>query len=126
MAVIVSTLLLDNNKKFKAPRGTMYKVSSVVFLSLVALSAFVFCISRSLSTTQGNPDQVLNSQGDVFAGHDMTIAGVSFECTGIDEIMKTISISKTSTGACEVKIIIYGEIIPATRRELIIEWFRKR
>lgn len=113
---------LDFVLSFKAPRNHMYLVESIhMMLHGDQANNAIRLYSRQLAT---NVD-FFTGISEVFASFSSETVG-NFQISGINEKMKHISIAKTTAMGVVAEISIYGELIKASRTELIVEWFRKR
>lgn len=108
----------------KAPPNQMYNITGLSFANKTALaSAFVYVVDRWFPSNI--TDNVGVGVNNVLGAMDLTTPGQNFSISGIDHKTKFVSIAKTDAGACNVVVSVYGEIIPASKIQLIIEWFRK-
>lgn len=127
--IIVRKALLTNSIHVRAPKYTMFHIHSIYFVVTSALSGSVYVLDREYVRTDGNEASIANAD-DIglsdLASFRMTNAGSHSHITGIDHKCKNITIAKDNNAASNVKVYIYGDIIPASKRELIIEWFLKR
>lgn len=125
MPVLISTTFVDQFQRFKAPRHMMYKISSIHFSVAIALAANqILVFSRELTPT-GIPDDFTTSRDSVIAVKSTEAIG-DFQVMDINEKAKIITVGKDNSGVTNAIVTIYGELIRATKVELIIEWFRKR
>lgn len=104
----------------RAPKNHMYRVGSIVFTNQIAIASNLYLITRKVPF-----DKTSLSHLDDIVGAFETSNLVNFEITDIDEITKYITIGQTASVAVAVVITVYGDIIKATKIELIIEWFRR-
>jgi len=112
----------SDRRRFKAPKGTMYKLESFVFSNLSSTGAEFVVIDRGVEDDFSSDFQ-LSSQ---FLLHiDTGLDGHTFS-GNIPHVCKFLTLGpRRSSTAIRCAISIYGELIKANKFDLIIEWFRK-
>lgn len=121
MTVLISANLTDLILKFKAPRGMMYFVEGINFATVQADGIYITVHPFAIDATF-NIDV---STRQAIASFSASIAGTNHFIGGINEKSKFLSIAKASVQTVDVSIEIYGELVKASRTELIMEWFRR-
>lgn len=115
--------LTDDVIRRKAPPNMMYQVDAVSFSNKTAIAAaFGYVVDRWFPSNIG--DTVGTDVNNILAAMDLTGTG-NFMVNNIDHKTKFISVAKTDAATSNLSVSIYGKIIPASRIQLIIEWFRK-
>lgn len=124
--MLLNTVLIDTVsqiKKMKAPRNMMWKVDSINFSNITSVTGEVLVYDREIGQAI---TQVQGTESNVIASINSTTVQ-EHQITGIDHTTKYLTIATSSgSGSPNTKVMIYGEIIKATIKELLIEWFRKR
>lgn len=121
--LIYAKEFIDNKIQTRAPKGMIYKVENITVTIKTALADnYIFIFSRELP--QGTTDSTTSRSN--LLGVVSTALTATFEITGVNEKAKVISVAKEQAGSCAAFIMVYGEIVKATRRELILEWIRKK
>ena len=124
MSLLIFERLTDEFLYHKAPRNTMYHIHSIVFSMPIAINIFALIFARELKSPTGSRLDTTSSTSDLIAVHTHNVVG-SFEISGINETCKSITIGKNDAQSSDVRVSIYGDIVKASRKDLIIEWFRK-
>lgn len=107
----------------KAPRNTMYQIDAI-FISngVVSAGGEILVLDRQVAlattTLDVNKENVV-SMITTDAIHEHFV-------NTIDHKTKYITIGNTISGTPNCRVIVYGSIVRASRKELLIEWFRKR
>lgn len=123
MSLLFTVHLLDANLHKKAPINTMFKVESVHFAVVTATTtAFVFVVDRDIEAA--NPDRLDLAVSNLIAVIQHGVG--NHLINDIDILTKHLTFGKSDSAGTSVMISVYGEIVPATRKQLLIEWFRKR
>ena len=122
--MLLFTTIFDGNlKSFKAPRNTMWRVDSINFSNqLVVANEEIFVVDRQFPTATLTVSRTV----DHILGVMPTDAIANHQILDIDHKTKYLTIVSEAGTTKDAQISIYGEIIRASRKELLIEWFRKR
>lgn len=110
-------------KTWKAPRGTMWKVDSLSIVVSDSSTASLVIVDYAF---EDNVDP-----GSVsLAGIDALIfvtanALTQYRLTKMDHKAKFLSVLINTLVSTNFHVAIYGEIVSASRTDLILEWFRK-
>lgn len=106
---------------FKAPKRRMYLISSIAFFINVAGANAVHITDYSY--------EELNAVVDITGSKTIISFPAAalnfFQITDMDHKAKYISIGSATSTTFTGVIYIYGDLIKATRVELLWEWFRK-
>lgn len=120
--LLIHTTSLTLVERYKAPIFTMFKIDSIFFNNLSAVSGQ----SIKVMNRRVDNETRLPHVGDVIAKFSVATTDRSQQITNIDEKSKWLTIGTDGANPIVCDVFIYGDIVPATKRELIIEWFRKR
>jgi len=110
--------------RFKAPKSTMYEIHGI-FIDIVSagnnsIGVLNYLVEDQITTKNAGVD---------FEGFLVAIEGDIQRSTNIifpiPEITKFISVLTRSSSSFEAFVAINYKLKPATRTELLIEWFRK-
>ena len=116
--------LVDGQIRRRAPPNTMYRVDSIAFSNKTGVAATLMVLDRWMPT-DATQDVVDIDTGDVIAHCQLDIVGENYQISNLDHVTKFITITKDIVGSVSCLVSIYGDIIPATRIQLIMQWFRK-
>jgi len=112
-----------DRRGYRAPKGHLWLINAYVVNVFNSASVRIIALGRKLAfdhpTPLGDKEAYLFSI-DHEPGHFLS-PGIN-----LDEKMKWITIGPKDFVASSCSIQIFGEIIKASRIELIIEWFRNR
>lgn len=122
MPILISTFIDDTfqHRRFRAPRNSMYEISSILFSVNIAGTNFLLVVDRELA-----PDIQTSSLLETIGQIDTGVIG-NFQILDMDTRTKTLTLIKAGSTSITVRVVVYGKVISASKRELIIEWFRKR
>lgn len=118
--LLISALLQDNALVFKAPKNHMYFVENVSFVNSQADDFFIFVFDEMLEDVVD-----ITSRRSPIAVFEAAISGTNFHVTGINHKTKYLTVNKSNANSVNIFVLIYGELIKASRSELLMEWFRK-
>ena len=122
--LLISKNFTGTNQQHKAPRNMMWIVESISISSETSVNAHLMFVDRearpSVITSLANTIQ------RIIGSFSLTIAGVDKEITGINQKTKYVSVGLNVAGSPDVKYQVFGELIRASRKELLIEWFTKK
>ncbi len=121
--LLIAEEFLDDILRFKAPRGQQYFVTAIAMVNLLAVNNVFSFVIDFLSEDQ-QTDSLIRS-APFLAGIVTTVSGHNIVIQDINHKTKFLTIGKNSTTAVRVFVSIYGKLIPISRTDALIEWFRK-
>lgn len=124
MSVLFAGAFTDFTIVLKAPRNTMYKITGIQYMLQTAVQNKTAIYDREIKSPTGAPIESTNTVDGIIANFTNNFVGQSF-VDNINETVKHITIAKDSNSNVDSRVIIYGDIVKASRKDLIVEWFRK-
>ena len=121
--LLFTTIFTGKIIKFRAPRNTIWRVDSINFSNqLVVANEEIYVVDREFPTST----LIVSRTVDHILGLMPTDAIANHQILDIDHKTKYLTIASDVGTTKDAQISIYGEIVRASRKELLIEWFRKR
>lgn len=121
MTLLISAHLLDDTLVYKAPIRMMYFIETITVAVIGTIVGYIV-VQDTLNERFAD---TLVGQRDIIAAFSGGSLDDQPTVSGINHKSKFLSVGKTSSAAMDARILIYGELVPATTTELILEWFRK-
>lgn len=118
--LLIGVVFNDQALNFKAPKNMMYKISGINFSNDSPVGGQIRIFDEQ---TEDNVD--FTSKTGFIASFGISVDGNSHFIDNIDHTTKFISILKNVAATVNVDIQIYGDLVKASKTDLIIEWFRK-
>lgn len=97
----------------------MWHITGILVTNLSSSAGLLVILDREVDPAITE----LPASGAIFL-HDAFIDGSSQFVDNMDHKTKYITMGRNDTSNIGMGVIIFGDIIKASRRELIIEWFR--
>lgn len=127
--LIAHARLTDNIIAKRAPKGMMFFIESIYCMNSDSSgSGHIYAVhGREMDTDLDNETSQEQDVIAMFPAHATTsLQDLSQQIVGINEKSKWLSFTKNTANQHLVIFLVYGKLIPASRRQLLIEWFRKR
>ena len=120
--LLISANMLDLFLRYKAPVNTMYNITGINFSNFLSVSAELFVYDYLLEDDITDDD---SGSSNFIATFNTAIAGTSHFIDSINHKTKFITIGKNTGTSIACQVQIYGDIVPVSKTDLLIEWFRK-
>jgi len=121
--LLISVQYNDAILRFKAPRGLQYFIESISMVNQTAINNILVMVIDFLAEDEQTDS--FNRSSPSIANMITTIGGLHTFINSINHKTKFISIGKNSTAGVTTFINIYGKLIPISRTDTLLEWFRK-
>ncbi len=119
--LLISELFVDDVIHHKAPSGLQYFIQSVNFMAGSGVLASILILDYLVE------DEItdIHTTREVLCSYSPEISGTNHQIVDINHKTKYISITKDLAASVAVAINIYGKLVPLTRTDAILEFFRK-
>lgn len=111
----------NEKRQFKAPKGMMYRLHSFHATNFSSVANQLFVLDEGLD----EPPTSLGFGRPFLALIDLNIDGLFVYGEFDNHKTKFLSMGPLTIAQINSCIQIYGELVIASRTELLIEWFRK-
>lgn len=113
--------LSDIKVEHKAPRGTMYLISGISFVTVTSASVFVLIFD----TLMGFRVTDNTTRRSSFASYSPNAVGNNYFIGNINHQTKFVTVIKSGGAQVNVDVHFYGEFVKVSRKRLLIEWFKR-
>lgn len=121
--LLISVDYTDLLLRFKAPKGLQYKISGICFSNINVVAGVVVFVVDYLAEDELT-DSMIRTVPNI-AAWNSALSSSGIFINNMDHKTKFITIAKNSTAPVRTIINIYGDLVPISRTEAILEWFRK-
>ena len=113
-----------DRRRFKAPRNMLYLLTGYTLTNFGSAGTRFFLIDQSLEPETDTVN--LGNDKQYLINWDLAIDGHSLSFNGMDHKAKYITMGGQSQAVnINVSVQIWGDVVKATKLELLWEWFRK-
>ena len=118
--LLISEQFVDSALRFKAPKGMMYDIQTISYTDGSAVSLFVLIFDELL----GDEVSDLSTRLSPLSAFRTNTSPAHTVIPGIDHKTKYITITKDAANSVFVFVQIYGNLIKASKLQLLWEYFR--
>ena len=118
--LLISTVFNDIVLNYKAHKGMLYFIEGILFSNDSGVGGQIRIYDEIIEDA---PD--VTTRAGFMACFSPSTDGSNLFVGNINHKTKYISILKNVVATVNVDIVIYGELIKASKTDLLIEWFRK-
>lgn len=108
-------------KNFKAPKGKQYLIKSVIFVIQTSGNNTVVLLDYNI---EEHPFGV-GSVGSAFMGFEVINTNSNNVQYFVEVETKYFCVTALSTATIDCDVYVHGDLIPISKKEAILEWFRK-